>query len=119
MSEVTSITGIVKVLNERNQITDKFSKREVVVETNDKYPQLIMIEAHQDNCDMLDGINVGNNVTINYNLRGREWVNPQGVSKYFNTVVLWSIKVNQDDSAEQIPTVPQNQIEDNENDLPF
>jgi len=121
MSKVTSITGRVKLINERNKITDKFTKREIVIVTNDKFPQEVMIEAHQDNCDMLDEINVGSNVTINYNLRGREWVNPQGVSKYFNTVVLWSIKVNQEDRAVpyQIPTVPQNVVEDDSDDLPF
>ena len=120
MSEITSITGKVKLITEKKQVTEKFAKREIVIVTDDQYPQTIKLEAHQDNCDILDIINEGDNVTANYNLRGREWTNPQGDVKFFNTVVVWSIKVNLEGSnTEQIPTVPQNQIEDNEDTLPF
>ena len=62
-----------------------FRKREVVVTTEEQYPQHILVEFVQDKCDLLNNYSVGQMVKISINLRGREWVNPQGETKYFNS----------------------------------
>ena len=87
------LQGRIELINEVNQITDSFKKRDFVLtmdETSD-YPQSILIETHQDKVDLLDRYKVGDVVTADINLRGRKWVNPEGVAKYFNTIVAWKI----------------------------
>ena len=91
MSEV-KLTGTVVLIKDTQVVSDKFSKREFVVNDNSMYPQLIQFEAIQDSVSMLDGFNVGDDVNVYYNLRGREWTNPQGETKYFNTLVCWKIE---------------------------
>ena len=72
-----------------------FRKRELVVTTDEQYPQHIMIEFTQDKCDLLNNYNVGEPVKVSINLRGREWVNPQGETKYFNSIQGWRIEKQQ------------------------
>lgn len=69
-----------------------FRKREVVITTDEQYPQQIMIEFTQDKCDLLNTYTVGEPVKVSINLRGREWVNPQGETKYFNSIQGWRIE---------------------------
>ena len=81
------ISGKIKVLNETQNIGSKgFRKREVVITAEDQYPQHILIEFIKDKCDLLNSYKVGQEVKIELNLRGREWINPEGVAKYFNTI---------------------------------
>ena len=69
-----------------------FRKRELVVTTDEQYPQMIMIEFVQDKTDLLNSYKVGQDVKVSINLRGREWINPQGEAKYFNSVQGWRIE---------------------------
>jgi hypothetical protein len=69
-----------------------FQKRELVVTTDDQYPQMIMIEFVQDKCDLLNNYKVGQDVKVAINLRGREWINPAGEAKYFNSIQGWRIE---------------------------
>jgi hypothetical protein len=72
--------------------TNGFAKREVVVETTEQYPQKIQVEFVQDKCNLLETFSIGQDVKIGINLRGREWANPQGEIKYFNTIQGWKIE---------------------------
>ncbi|MEQ3661130.1 MAG: DUF3127 domain-containing protein, partial [Flavobacterium sp.] len=72
------VTGKIKLINDVQQISASFKKRELVVTTEEQYPQMIMIEFTQDKCDLLNNYNVGEPVKVSINLRGREWINPQG-----------------------------------------
>tara|TARA_B110000902_G_scaffold81451_1_gene96661 strand:+ start:1436 stop:1711 length:276 start_codon:yes stop_codon:yes gene_type:complete len=86
------VVGIIKVLGATQEIGAKgFKKREVVVTTADQYPQDIMIEFTQDKVDLLNEFMEGSSVTVSINLRGREWINPQGEAKYFNSLQGWKI----------------------------
>jgi len=87
------ITGTVQVVFERID-TGNFSKRDIVIRTDEQYPQDISIQFTQDKCDLLDLYKPGEVVTIAYNLRGKAggWVNPQGETKYFTTVQGWKIQ---------------------------
>jgi hypothetical protein len=107
--------GVVKVIRQTQQVSDKFSKREFVVTDNsdDKYPQDIMFELTQDKTSLLDSIMEGQDVLVSFNLRGREWKSPQGEVKYFNTLNAFKIDTN-----EVVPvaiTIASNDDED----LPF
>jgi uncharacterized protein Veg len=77
------VQGRIKLIGETQTFgSNGFRKREVVVTTEEQYPQHIMIEFVQDKTDLLNNYQVGQQVKVNINLRGREWVNPQGETKY-------------------------------------
>ena len=86
------VSGKVKVINPVQQVSASFKKRELVVTTEEQYPQHIMIEFTQDKCDLLNNYNSGDAVKVSINLRGREWTNPQGETKYFNSIQGWRIE---------------------------
>jgi len=89
------ITGKIKKIDETKTFgASGFRKREMVVTTNEQYPQMIMVEFVQDKCDLLNSYKVGQDVKISINLRGREWINPQGEAVYFNSIVGWRIEAD-------------------------
>ena len=86
------LTGKVKVLGSVIQATDNYKKRDLVVTTDEQYPQHISVEFAQDKCDLLNDILVGEQVKVFINLGGRERTNPQGEVKYFNSIKGWKIE---------------------------
>ena len=123
------VSGKVKVINPVQQVSASFKKREVVVITEEQYPQHISIEFQQDKADLLNNYNVGEQVKVSINLRGREWVSPQNEVKHFNTIVGWRIEKMQAEapSAAQMPPMPASEAfepatnfkEEEHDDLPF
>lgn len=85
-----SITGTVKRVG---QTTTKgnYQFRELVLNTKEQYPQILSVMFSNDKCTALDKYNEGDHVEVQYNLRGREWTNPQGEVKVFNTIQAWKI----------------------------
>ena len=108
------VKGTVKVVNTTQVVSDKFSKREFVLTTNDMYPQDILFQLTQDKCTLLDMFKVGDKVEVSFNLRGREWTNPQGEVKYFNSLEAW--KIFKDTNVEHNATKDEPVENDN---LPF
>jgi len=121
------VQGKIKVIGETQTFgANGFRKREIVVTTEEQYPQHIMIEFVQDKTDLLNSYQVGQQVKININLRGREWVNPQGETKYFNSIQGWRIEAVQQEAAGAPPVPPMdafepasNVNEEEHDDLPF
>lgn len=87
------ITGILKLKNDTQKVSDKFSKREFVLttEASTPYPQHVSFQLTQDKCAILDTLKEGEEVKVLFNLRGREWNGPDG-TKYFNTLEAWRIE---------------------------
>jgi hypothetical protein len=87
------VTGQLKVKFDTQRISDKFQKREFVLSTelSTPYPQHVSFQLTQDKCSLLDNYNVGDELKVQFNLRGREWNGPQGI-KYFNTLEAWRIE---------------------------
>ena len=94
------IKGIIKKISETVQISDRFRKREFVVEysNNPDYPQPLQFEMVQDRCEFLDSFQEGQEVEVHFDLRGREWTNPQGQVKYFNSLQAWKLVAEQDEA---------------------
>lgn len=122
------VLGKVKVVGVEQQVSPTFRKRELVVTTDEQYPQSIMIEFVQDKSDLLNSVSVGDNVKVSINLGGREWVNPQGETKYFNSIKGWRIEKLQAETLQnQVPTMPaatafepaSSFTEEEHDDLPF
>ncbi|MEN8124904.1 MAG: DUF3127 domain-containing protein [Bacteroidota bacterium] len=121
------VTGKIKKIEETKTFGNNgFRKREVVITTDEQYPQFLLIEFIQDKCDLLNNFNVGEDVKISINLRGREWINPEGEAKYFNAIQGWRIEKLQE-GASEVPPIesmegfePANNLSDDEpDDLPF
>lgn len=86
------LQGTIKVVNPTVQVSEKFSKREfVLTDSSSMYPQDILFQLTQDKCALLDGIQVNDQIEVSFNLRGREWTNPQGEVKYFNSLEAWRL----------------------------
>lgn len=85
------VLGRIKMVGPVQDVSPTFRKREVVVTTEEQYPQHILIEFTQDKCDLLNSFQPGEQVRVGINLRGREWVNPQGETRYFNSIQGWRI----------------------------
>lgn len=86
------LTGTIKLVRDTQEVSASFKKREFVVTTEEQYPQDILLEMTQAKCEDLDTIQVGQKVKVSINLRGREWINPQGEAKYFNTLQGYKIE---------------------------
>ena len=123
------VQGRIKMIGETQTFGNNgFRKREIVVTTEEQYPQHIMVEFVQDKTDLLNNYKEGQQVKISINLRGREWVNPQGETKYFNSIQGWRIEALQAESGDSsLPPVPPMDAfepagdlnEDDHDDLPF
>ena len=86
-----------------------FQKRDLVITTEEQYPNDIIIQFTQQRCDLLNNLKVGQNVRVHFNLRGREWTNQQGEVKYFNTIEGWKIELIQTTNIAQQYQQPQYQ----------
>ena len=112
------IQGQIHKIFETSVVSEKFSKRDVVIKTNDQYPQLVIVQFTQDRCDMLDPYNEGQEVDLSYNIQGREWTSPIGEVKYFNTIIGWKIQPVGPVASQPAANTPVNsQVVDN--DPPF
>ena len=122
-----NISGKVKLINETKEYgSNGFRKREIVLTTQEQYPQNILVEFIQDRTDLLDAYKIGDFVKIDINLRGREWTNDKGEVKYFNSIQGWRIEKVEDEFESQLPPLPTKEdlnISDNTSsepdDLPF
>ena len=120
------VTGRIKKIEETKEYgSNGFKKREIVITTEDQYPQHILIEFVQDKCALLDSYQEGQDVKIAFNLRGREWVNPEGVAKYFNSLNGWRIEAAQSSTPPpmtppaNLEQVDPNATSNEADDLPF
>ena len=123
------VQGSIKVIGEVQEISATFKKRELVVSTDEQYPQTLSIEFIQDKTDMLNKFEIGQNVKVGINLRGREWENPQTKEiKYFNSIQGWRIELLENSSSDDdlppldnlSPFEPASETNDEDlDDLPF
>ncbi len=121
------VEGIVKIVNDSQTFGSGFTKRELVITTEEQYPQHLLIEFVQDKVALLDSLAEGDKVKVGINLRGREWTAPDGVVKYFNSIQGWRIEKATGAGAEasaEMPPPPAFEGSDaaeegQEDDLPF
>ena len=123
------VQGSIKVIGEVQEISATFKKRELVVSTDEQYPQTLSIEFIQDKTDLLNKFEIGQNVKVGINLRGREWENPQTKEiKYFNSIQGWRIELLENSNSDAdlppldnlSPFEPASETNDEDlDDLPF
>ncbi len=112
------LSGKVKVIQAPQTFNSGFTKREMVVTVEDgKYPQDINLEFVQDKVSLLDALHVGQNVTVTFDIRGREYN-----GRYFNNLQAWKIQTDaapdnyQNQHAEYDQSMPETAFDD---DVPF
>ncbi len=114
-----TIKGELKSIKEELQITDSFKKREfILTDMSGQYPETILFQTVQDRCFILDKFNEGDMVEVFFNIRGREWTNPQNEIKYFNSFDVWKIINLSNDKNHLVDTVTLD-VEDDDDGLPF
>lgn len=89
------VTAIMHVKNDTIKVSEKFQKRDFVVKTESTtpYPQFVTFQLNQDKCNVLDSFEIGQEVKVLFNLKGREYQNPNTLeTKYFNTLDCWKIE---------------------------
>jgi len=104
------ITGTIKVLGNSEKVSDKLTKMQVVVTTNEQYPQDIAIDFLNDKIDTLKNFKVGDKVIIGINLRGREYN-----GKYYNNIVGWRVSAD----LGEVTNSQQQPARETVSDLPF
>ncbi|EPJ46255.1 MAG: hypothetical protein OFPII_21950 [Osedax symbiont Rs1] len=110
------LTGKVKLIQDPQSFNSGFTKREMVVTVEEgKYPQDINIEFVQDKVSLLDTVQVGQQITVLFDIRGREYN-----GRYFNNLVGWKIQSAAADQYDQTPvydtSVPDDEFGD---EVPF
>jgi hypothetical protein len=114
------LTGKIKIIQEAKTFDSGFTKREMVVVVEDgKYPQEVNIEFVQDKTSLLDNLQVGQEVTVTFDIRGREYN-----GRYFNNLQGWKVISSGSDSAfseQRQSAVPPNfaQADYEDEDIPF
>jgi len=104
------ITGKLIDRSAAIQVSDKFRKREFVIEVadNPQYPELICFQLIQDKCDMIDAYQMGQPIKVHFDLRGRKWEPNDGRDpRYFNTLQAWKLEPGQAQGpmlAQSMPT---------------
>jgi len=107
------VLGRIKMIGAINNVSPTFRNRQLVVTTEEQYPQHISIEFTQDKCDLLNQFQIGEQVRVGINLRGREWINPQGETRYFNSIQGWKI-----DRPQQMQQPQQGYAQSQQNNIP-
>lgn len=113
------LQGTVKKLFDAQTFASGFQKREMVILTQEQYPQPINIEFLSDKISLLDNLKEGENVKVGINIRGREWVSPQGETKYFNSITGWRVEKVFDNGSEPTQAMPQQSASPVSNENPF
>lgn len=86
------LSGKLIFVSETQEVTEKFSKREFVIETIEQYSQQIKFELHQDKTDLIESYKIDEVISVSFNLRGRSYVDKNGITQYSNTLQAWKIQ---------------------------
>lgn len=127
--DIMELHGTVKKIFETQTFSSGFQKREMILLTQEQYPQPISIEFLSEKISLLDRLSEGDEVSVSINIRGREWTNPQGEIKYFNSITGWKIDKSLTKTTDEPVQVSRNHkdttvdesgsVFDEDDDLPF
>ena len=109
------LTGKIKLLQEPKTFASGFTKREMVVIVEDgKYPQEINLEFVQDKIALLDDLQPGQEVTVSFDIRGREYN-----GRYFNNLQGWKVVTQEGATGAPAEEPPFPTPSDLDGDIPF
>ena len=111
-NDTMTITGTVETVLPLQTFDSGFTKRVLVVNTGEPYPQTIPVEFTKDNTSKLDGLTEGQDVTVAINLRGNEYK-----GKYYANIQGWKLDAGEPVSHE--PSAAVAGADDANDDIPF
>jgi hypothetical protein len=77
------VVGKVYFKSEVEEIgNNKMKKQILAVETEDQFPQKYPIEFIKDKVDLLSGVEIGDNISVSVNVRGNEYQDRNGVTRF-------------------------------------
>jgi hypothetical protein len=102
------ITGKVIDISPVNQVSDKFKKREFVIEKKESggaavFIDYIKFQLIQDKCELINESYLNEEVKIWFNLKGNKWER-DGKINYFTNLDAW--KIEKTSSAVREQNVP-------------
>lgn len=107
-----TVTGKITVIQDTETFTSGFTKRVAVIMTAEKYPQEIPVEFFKDKTTLLDSFSLGDQVSVDINLRGSGEYN----GKYYVSLNAWKISK---DEGSPLPNPPNPNSPSSQDDLPF
>ena len=115
------LSGKVKKIFDIETFASGFQKQEIVLTTDDQYPQDILIQFLQNNIDLLQHVQENDDIEVSINIGGREWTSPTGEVRYFNSITGWRIVTNQQKANKPTPKMQEYQTTQSDEDdgLPF
>lgn len=92
-----TITGNLLIKGETQQVTDKFSKREFVIQIDETingstYTNYAKFQCVQNKCSILDPLNIGDEVEVSFNVKGNKW-EKDGKVNYMTNLDAWKVEV--------------------------
>lgn len=104
-------------------VSDKFRKREFVIIQKKEggtysWDEHLKFQLTQDNCSKLDALDIGDIITVDFNLKGRR-VEKNGEVYYFNSLDAWNMTGEQNEQAIIADKVVDPPVTDELDDLPF
>lgn len=116
------ITGKITEIGQLQQITERFSKREFVLDISEEkdgtvYQNYAKMQVTNKNCDKLDSFRIGDTVKVSFNVRGNRW-EKDGKVNYINSLDAWRLEMVQENTSVNVVNSPGIGA-DTSDDLPF
>ena len=119
--------GVIVSIFPEQQVSDKFKKREFVIEQREnrngyEFNEFIKFQMTQDRCNLIDPFQEGQRIKVSFNLKGRKW-EKDGQTNYFTNLEAWRIEnANEgttDAAQPEVDSFSADESQDFGNDLPF
>jgi hypothetical protein len=115
----SELKGVIAVIGQTIDVTEKFTKREFIIETDDQYGPFVKFELTQDRCGLIESYSVGTEITVHYDVKGSKalYTNKNGQKDCFVALQAWKLS---SDSAPKGQSKPMTKVADVQpNDMPF
>ena len=94
-----NVKGTLEAIFEVQIFQSGFQKREFLVKTDEQFPQIIKLELTKDKCSILDAFKQGQQVSVDFNLRGSEYN-----GKHYINLTAWRVSANSEDGVANTAT---------------
>ena len=112
------LTGTILEIGNTQEVTASFSKREFVIQVDNTagdrtFTEYVKLQLLQNKCELLEAFATGQEVKVNFNIKGRKW-EKDGKVNYFNSLDCWKIE-----GTNSAPAYTPEQATPDTGDLPF
>ena len=88
-----TVKGVLQRKKDTEIVSTEFKKREFVVKTDEQHPQTLVFQLVNDKVGLIDNVNVDQNISVTFDLRGKEYKKEGEEPKVFITLQAWKIEV--------------------------